>query len=386
MSDRTAETADLAFASDLAALLASARVIVTAGTGGVGKTTLASAIGLAQAQLGRRCVVVTIDPARRLAETLGLSALDNTPRLVSISVQEQQSAASVAGELWACMLDTKATFDDVIHAYARPEQAEAILANRLYTNISGALSGTQEYMAAEKVHQLVADGRFDVVVVDTPPAANALDFVTAPRRLVRFLDHSLFRVLIAPGKGALRFVSSAAQAVLKPLTQVVGGAVVSDAIEFFRLFDGLEAGFREHASNALEILTDPATAWILVTTSDPEPIRAAVDFAGQIGQTGIRVDGVIVNRAEPRYPNLPTQLPGRSSQVAAVNEILADHRARLQRDRAGIETLRQALPAPIVSLIDRFDPRLDEAAALFAVAAVLAPNGATPRPSDASLS
>ncbi len=349
---------------DLASVLASARVIVTAGTGGVGKTTLASAIALSQAQRGRRCVVVTIDPAKRLAETLGVVALDNTPRRVSLTVNGSQPAEPLAGELWACMLDTKATFDDVIRTHAAPGQAAAILANRLYANISGTLSGTQEYMAAEKVHQLVADERFDVVVVDTPPAANALDFVTAPRRLVRFLDHTLFRLVIAPGKGAFRLVSSAAQAVLKPLTQVIGGAVVSDAIEFFRLFDGLESGFRERAADALEILTDQRTAWILITTSEHEPLRAALDFAGEIGQTGITVHGAIVNRAEPFYEGLPNSSPGKSAQANAVNEILADHQARRVRDEAAADTLRSSLSTPIVALVEQFDPRLDEGAAL----------------------
>ncbi len=365
--------------AELSSLFSSARVIVTAGTGGVGKTTLASAIALAQAQGGRRCVVITIDPAKRLAETLGLETLDNTPQRVSLAQPMPKSPSDkmdlpafrpITGELWACMLDTKATFDDVIRTHARPDQAEAILANRLYTNISGTLSGTQEYMAAEKVQQLVHDNRFDVVVVDTPPAANALDFVTAPRRLVRFLDHSLFRLVIAPGKGAFRFVSAAAQAVLKPLTQVIGGAVVSDAIEFFRLFDGLEAGFRERAAAALEILTDRSTAWVLVTTSETEPLCAAVIFAEQISQTGITVDGVIINRAEPFYDDLPTAVSGKSAHVRAVNEILADHVARQDRDTSAAKTLRDALPAPVVSLVNRFDPRLDEAGALAVLAAL----------------
>jgi anion-transporting ArsA/GET3 family ATPase len=346
--------------TDLADLLGGARVIVTAGTGGVGKTTLASAIGMAQAMRGRRCVVVTIDPAKRLAETLGLTVLDNSPRRVSIEVG--------TGELWACMLDTKTTFDEIIQAEATPQQADAILSNRLYTNISGSLSGTQEYMAAEKVHQLVSDQRFDVVVIDTPPAANALDFVTAPRRLVRFLDHSLFRLVIAPGKGALRFVSGAAQTLLKPLTQVIGGAAVTDAIEFFRLFDGLEAGFRKRASESLEVLTDPATAWVLVATAEPEPLRAAEDFAERIQQVGITVSGVVLNRAEPHYDGLPAKVSGRSASSIALNGLIVDHRDRCTKDDLAVARLRTVLPAALPLRIERFDPNLDDREALGAVA------------------
>jgi anion-transporting ArsA/GET3 family ATPase len=313
--------------NDVADVIGSASVIVTAGTGGVGKTTMAAAIALAQARNGRRCVVITIDPAKRLAEALGLVSLTNDPQRIE----------TTTGELWACMLDTKATFDAIVRREATPSQAEQILANRFYLNISGTLSGTQEYMAAEKVHELVTGGRYDVVVIDTPPAANALDFITAPRRLVRFLDHSLFRLIIAPGKGALRFVSTAAQTVLKPLTSVIGGAVVSDAIEFFQLFDGLEVGFRERAAKALEVLTAHTTAWILVTTSEPEPLRASLTFTSQIGQTGIHISGVVMNQTEPVFDDLPTQPSG------ALADVIAQHMAATKQDERAADLLRNAL-------------------------------------------
>jgi anion-transporting ArsA/GET3 family ATPase len=311
----------------LATVLRHASVIVTAGTGGVGKTTMAAAIALAQAKQGRRCVVVTIDPAKRLAEALGLPALTNDPQRVT-----------GADELWACMLDTKETFDAVVRREATPEQAEQILANGFYRNISGTLSGTQEYMAAEKVHELVTSGRFDVVVIDTPPAANALDFITAPRRLVRFLDHSLFRLIIAPGKGALRFVSGAAQTVLKPLTSIIGGAVVSDAIEFFRLFDGLEVGFRTRAAAALDVLTAESTAWVLITTSEPEQLRSALNFATQIGQTGVKIQGVVMNQTEPIFADATATL-----NASALTNIIGQHQQAHRRDVAALQQLRVAL-------------------------------------------
>jgi anion-transporting ArsA/GET3 family ATPase len=317
--------------NDLAEILATASVIVTAGTGGVGKTTMAAAIALAQARNGRRCVVITIDPAKRLAEALGLPSLTNDPQRIEID------SNITTGELWACMLDTKATFDAIVRREASPEQAEQVLANRFYLNISGTLSGTQEYMAAEKVHELVTSERYDVVVIDTPPAANALDFITAPRRLVRFLDHSLFRLIIAPGKGALRFVSTAAQTVLKPLTSVIGGAVVSDAIEFFQLFDGLEVGFRERAAKALEVLTAHTTAWVLVTTSEPEPLRASLTFTSQIGQTGIHISGVVMNQTEPHFDDLPSKSKG------PLGDVIAQHTAATKQDEIAADQLRNAL-------------------------------------------
>jgi anion-transporting ArsA/GET3 family ATPase len=318
-------------------LLNDAEVIVTAGTGGVGKTTMAAAIGLAQARQGRRCVVITIDPAKRLAEALGLEKLTNDPTRVEVPDAPRN------GELWAAMLDTKATFDEVVTREATPERAAQILANRFYANISGSLSGTQEYMAAEKVHQLVTGGQFDVVVIDTPPAANALDFVTAPRRLVRFLDHSLFRLIIAPGRGALRLVSAAAQTVLKPLTNVIGGAVVADAIEFFQLFEGLEDGFRRRAAEALQTLTARSTVWLLITTSDTQPLQAALTFSNQVGHAGIVIQAVLLNQSEPVFDDLPTDVTGRTASATALTRLLREHRSAQHRDDLAVAALQESL-------------------------------------------
>jgi anion-transporting ArsA/GET3 family ATPase len=308
-------------------LIDESRVIVTCGAGGVGKTTVAAAIGLAAAQRGRRCAVITIDPAKRLADALGLPTLTNDPGRVTLS-------ETVEGELWACMLDTKATFDAVVRREARDEdQAKRILDNTFYRNISSSLSGTQEYMAMEKVHELVTSERFDLVVVDTPPTQHALDFVTAPRRLVRLLDNTVFKLLIAPGRGALRVVSSAAQTVLRPLTKVIGGDVVTDAIEFFRAFDGMEEGFRARASTTLELLTANDTAWLLISSPQPEPIRAAIGFAESIRQAGITVRGIIVNRAEPQFDDVVTK------PSAMFSRLMADHEATLAEEHDAITGL-----------------------------------------------
>lgn len=314
--------------STIAELIELRRVLVTCGAGGVGKTTVAAALGIAAAERGKRCAVITIDPAKRLADALGLAELTNDPKRVDVPGR---------GELYACMLDTKATFDAVVRREARDEkQADDILGNTFYQNISSSLSGTQEYMAMEKVHELVTSGQFDLVVVDTPPTQHALDFVTAPRRLIRLLDNTVFKVLVAPGRGALRVVSGAAQTVLKPLTRVIGGEVVSDAIEFFRAFDGMEAGFRSRATTTLDLLTASDTAWLLVTSPQPEAIRAAIGFADKIEQVGVSVQGLIVNRAEPIFDRLP-------NADGALAQLIAEHTATVTRERSAIDQLMKSL-------------------------------------------
>ena len=172
---------------------------------------------------------------------MGLEGLTNKPSRID---------GDWSGELWAMMLDTKSTFDDLVVKHAETtEQADSILANRFYRNISGALSGTQEYMAMEKLYELHDEGDFELIVVDTPPTRNALDFLEAPRRLTRFLDHRLYRVLITPTRGLVRAVNVAAQMFLRTISRVVGGEVVHDAITFFAAFDGMEQGFRDRAAH-----------------------------------------------------------------------------------------------------------------------------------------
>ena len=197
-------------------------VIVCCGSGGVGKTTVSATFALAAARAGRRSCVVTVDPARRLADSLGVQSLANTPTEVE---------GDWPGHLHALMLDTKGTFDDLVHRYARtPDQAESIQANRLYQNLAGALSGTQEYMAMEKLYELVESGEFDVVVVDTPPTRNALDLLDAPRRLTRFLENRLFRALLVPTRMSLRAIGVATQALLRTISKVAGAEIVEDAV------------------------------------------------------------------------------------------------------------------------------------------------------------
>lgn len=289
--------------SGLPELVERRSVVVLCGPGGVGKTTLAAAVAVEGARRGRRTVVVTIDPARRLADALGAGELGPEPRMIP---------GEWRGELWALMLDPRLTFDALVGANAPdPEQAAAILANRFYRNIAGALSGTQEYMAMEKLYELHADDRFDLVVVDTPPTRNALDFVDAPRRLGRFLDNRMFRLLMLPARTGLRAVNLATQAFLRTVGRVVGTDVVSDAVTFFQSFDGMEDGFRQRAQQVQELLGAGQTAFVLVTAPRRDATRETEFFAQKLTEAGIAVAALVVNRMQPRFPAVerPGDLP-----------------------------------------------------------------------------
>lgn len=280
-------------------LVRDASVIVCCGTGGVGKTTTAAVIALEAARIGRRAAVVTIDPAKRLADALGLDELSNDPRQVE---GPGLSQGETSGSLHALMLDTKATFDDLIRQHAANDaQVDEILSNSLYRNISGSLSGTQEYMATEKLYELTSSGDFDLVVVDTPPSRNALDFLQAPMRLASFLDHPLYRAIMAPNRGVLRAVNVAAQSVLKALTKVVGGEVITDAISFFSAFDGMEQGFKERARAVDALLSDASTAFVLIASPKEDTIEEAQYFADQLEADGRSVAALIVNRTQPDF-------------------------------------------------------------------------------------
>jgi anion-transporting ArsA/GET3 family ATPase len=279
--------------SSLTSLVAERSVIVCCGSGGVGKTTISATFALAAARAGRRACVVTVDPARRLADALGVQSLPNTPTEVE---------GDWPGHLHALMLDTKGTFDDLIHTYSRtPEQAEGILANRLYQNLASALSGTQEYMAMEKLNELVESGDFDVVVVDTPPTRNALDLLDAPRRLTRFLENRIFRALLFPTRMSLRAVGLATQALLRTLSKVAGAEIVQDAVAFFQAFEGMEEGFRSRAGAVRELLADPSTAYVLVTSARPDAVAEATFFAEKLAERDITPAALVVNRIHPHF-------------------------------------------------------------------------------------
>jgi anion-transporting ArsA/GET3 family ATPase len=240
---------------------------------------------------------VTIDPAKRLADALGLESLTNHPGRID---------GDWPGQLWALMLDTKSTFDDLVARYASgPQQADAILRNPLYRNISGALSGTQEYMAMEKLYELHDAGDYDLIVIDTPPSRHALDFLDAPRRLTRFLDNRIFRLLVMPTRAYLRAVSVATQAFVRTVSRVVGAQVVRDAVAFFAAFEGMEEGFRNRAQRVHELLSDSQTAFVLVAAPRRDAVSEALYLAGRLGESHIGIQALIVNRMHPRFGPVP---------------------------------------------------------------------------------
>lgn len=273
-----------------------AAVIVCCGPGGVGKTTTAAVIGLHAARHGRRVVVVTIDPAKRLADALGLpGGLTGEPQRVAIE-------RTGHGELWAMMLDTPAMFERVVRANAGdPVQADRIVQNRFYRNIAGALSGTQEYMASEALHELHGDPRFDLVVVDTPPSRNALDFLEAPGVLTRFLDHKVFKLMMMPTRTGLKVFSVATQPLLKAIGRVVGSDVLTDAVAFFQAFAGMDVGFRDRAEAVTRLLRDESTRFLVVAAPQREVIEECAWFADQLADQGFAVSATIVNRLHPRF-------------------------------------------------------------------------------------
>ena len=334
--------------SALDIVLRDAEIIVSCGSGGVGKTTAAAAIAMHAAALGKRVVVVTIDPARRLADALGLAdGLSNEPTRVHLDLGPN---AEAFGELWAMMLDPATTFDGLVRQYAEtPERAERILANAFYHNIAGALSGTQEYMAAEKLYQLHRDHRFDLVVVDTPPTRNALDFLDAPATLTRFINHRLFRLLMLPARKGLKVLNVAAQPVLRSIGKVVGGDVLADAIAFFQAFEGMETGFRDRADSVSELLHSSITHYVLVASARHDTVEEARYFAARLADSKLSVAAVIVNRLQPRFGDATAE---QALTAAATAETAGDHNlAGLWRNLAELRALADAEEGVIAPLI-----------------------------------
>jgi anion-transporting ArsA/GET3 family ATPase len=269
------------------------RIIVCCGSGGVGKTTTAAAIGLRAAERGRQVCVLTVDPARRLAQSMGLTSLDNTPRLVD-GVDDEGG-----GSLHAMMLDMKRTFDEIVEAHADPARAAQILANPFYQSLSSSFSGTQEYMAMEKLGQLRRSDEWDLIVVDTPPSRSALDFLDAPERLGRFLDGRLIRVLTAPVKAGRPFgrVLNAGFSVMTgALTKLLGGQVLRDAQTFITAFDTMFGGFRERADATYKLLQAPGTSFLVIATPEPDALREASYFVERLAEERMPLAGLILNR------------------------------------------------------------------------------------------
>jgi len=270
-------------------------IIVCCGSGGVGKTTTSAALALRAAERGRRVVVLTIDPARRLAQSMGIERLDNTPRPVPGAGQTN------GGGLDAMMLDMKRTFDEVVESQASPEKAKQILENPFYIALSSSFAGTQEYMAMEKLGQLhrdaVRDQTYDLIVVDTPPSRSALDFLDAPERLSSFLDGRFIRLLLAPARGPARLMTAGFSMMTNALTKILGAQILRDMQTFVAAFDTLFGGFRARATKTFELLQADGTAFLVVAAPEPDALREAAYFVERLSADHMPLAGLVVNRA-----------------------------------------------------------------------------------------
>ncbi|MGW9497015.1 ArsA family ATPase [Streptomyces prasinus] len=306
------------------------RIVVCCGSGGVGKTTTAAALGLRAAERGRKVVVLTIDPARRLAQSMGIDSLDNIPRRVK-GIDE-----SAGGELHAMMLDMKRTFDEIVEAHADPERASAILGNPFYQSLSAGFAGTQEYMAMEKLGQLRARDEWDLIVVDTPPSRSALDFLDAPKRLGSFLDGKLIRVLLTPakvgGRAGMKFLNVGMSMMTGVLGKVLGGQLLGDMQTFVAAMDSMFGGFRTRADATFRLLQAPGTAFLVVAAPERDALREAAYFVERLAAEDMPLAGLVLNRV---HGSEADRLSAERALAAAEN--LEDSRIVDQEDgKAGL--------------------------------------------------
>src|SRR3954466_1013742 len=283
----------------LTSLLDGKRIVICAGSGGVGKTTTAAAVALGMAERGLRVVVVTIDPARRLANSLGLEELGNEPHRIAVDVE---------GELWAMMLDSKRTFDELIERLAPDARTrDEVLGNRIYQQLSSAVAGSQEFTAIAKLYELDQEGGFDLLVLDTPPSRNALDFLDAPGRLTRFFQGRTLRLFLRPG----RLLGRGTGLVFSVLQRVTGVDLLRDLSTFFRSLGGMVDGFTRFSRRVGALLEDPATTFLIVTPPRHDPVEEAIFFHRKLRDAGMPFGGLVVNRLHVAPAgDVPAQLGG----------------------------------------------------------------------------
>jgi anion-transporting ArsA/GET3 family ATPase len=343
--------------SALADTLEGAGVVVCVGAGGVGKTTVSAALALGLAHGGARVAVITIDPARRLADALGVGPLGNEPQRVDLG------GGDADGELWAMMLDAKLTFDELIGRLA-PDAAtrEAILADPIYQQLSTAIGGAQEYTAMAKLYDLVTSGGFDVVVLDTAPSRNAMDFLNAPDRLLAFLEGRAVRTLLVPGGALARVGAGGAGMALRMLRRLLGVDLLGDVAVFLGEISGLLGAFAARSRAVRRLLDDPRTRCVVVTTPTSAAVREAEYLCGELRRSGLAVAGVVVNRVQPVDPAGadPARVSARLSPVLgeALARRVAERHAWLQqlarRDASSVERLRARLGnLPVATVADR---------------------------------
>ncbi|RJO78063.1 ArsA family ATPase [Nocardia panacis] len=323
---------------DISAILAdrAARVIVCCGSGGVGKTTTAAAIALRAAEQGRKVVVLTIDPARRLAQSLGVADLDNTPQRVELGPEAK-------GELFAMMLNMRRTFDDMVLEHTSGDKAEQIFANPFYQTVASSFGGTQEYMAMEKLGQLAARREWDLIVVDTPPSRNALDFLDAPKRLGNFLNGKMIRVIMAPGRGVTRILTGAMSLAVRGVSTIVGGQMLKDASNFLQSVESLFGGFQDRADRTYAMLSKPGTHFLVVAAPEPDALREASFFVDRLASERMPLAGLVLNRTHPTLSALPAENALTAADQLAETNPLAAAVLRIHAHRASTDRREQHL-------------------------------------------
>jgi anion-transporting ArsA/GET3 family ATPase len=315
-------------------------VCICAGSGGVGKTTTSAAIALGMAARGKKVAVLTIDPAKRLANSLGLPELGNEERLVK---------ADVDGELWAMMLDPKRTFDEIVEWHAPDERTrDAVLSNPIYQELSNAVAGSQEYMAMEKLHELHQEGRYDLLVLDTPPTRNALDFIDAPKKLSAFIDSRALQLFTAPGLLGLKVFGRGSGMVFSVLKRATGVDLLQDLSTFFTSFGGMTEGFRERAEHVNALLADSRSAFVLVTSPRADAVEEAGWFHHRLLDAGLPFAGVVANRVHPEAPkgDPSAELAGLLDDEALARKVLRtfeEERRLAARDRLNLAELKKRI-------------------------------------------
>ena len=360
----------------LAQRLQGKRVCVCLGAGGVGKTTTSAALAFALAERGAKVVVVTIDPARALAAALGLGELSGEPHQIDPQLLAAQGLAA-PGELWAMALDVKRTFDEIVTRLSPDASSrEEILSNPVYRELSSAVSGVQELSAVTKLYELYREHDFDVIVLDTPPSRNALDFLEAPANLLRFLEGRALKVFVAPGGLAARFLGRSTGLVFAIFARVTGVDMLGELSSFFRSLTGVIDGFGERIQGVAELLRDPATSFLIISSPEPEPAREAVFLAGKLRAAGMARDGVVVNRVHLHGLGghsvgdlqvlLATDLGDSLARRVAHN--LADFDVLARRDRDTIARLSQELEEPDPVIVPHLDQDIQDLAGLARIA------------------
>jgi anion-transporting ArsA/GET3 family ATPase len=373
----------------VAELLEGKSVCICAGSGGVGKTTSSAAIAAGMAARGRKVAVLTIDPAKRLADSLGLPELGNEERQVDPRLFDEAGIDLNGGELWAMMLDAKATFDELVRRHAPDaETRDRILSNRIYQQLSNALAGSQEYMAMEKMFELHAEDRYDLLVLDTPPSRNALDFLEAPRRLMQFIEGRALQVFMKPTGLGMKVFGRGTSMMFSVLRRLTGVEVLEDLSEFFQAFSGMVGGFRERAKRVNELLANPETSFLVVCAPQGEPITEAVYFHRKLVDAGLPFGGVIVNKVHyeselpPYDEGLEQELAGSLEDEGLARRVIEnydDYRELAARDQRNIKRLTAEMRARLVIQVPYLDTDVHDLGGLMRINEYLFAAGARER-------